>query len=97
MVGHGWYWFNLIHAGVQMKYDDLYTNPKNTKPPFSIKKHIEVTTPVQYTNKQVHEASLAVYFIMALVFVVIIVDAISIVISIYNGIIDLIDGDGDYH
>jgi hypothetical protein len=96
MVNHGWCWFDLIHAGVQMKYDDLYTNPKNTKPPFSIKKHIEVIAPVQYTTKPPFEVTLVAYLIMALIFAHFIADAIGIVLHIYNGINDLIYGDDDH-
>lgn len=77
-----------------MKYDDLYTNPKNTKPPFSIKKHIEVIAPVQY-NKPPVETTMVAYMIMALIFAHFLYDAVTLLCTIYNGIIDLIYGDDE--
>jgi hypothetical protein len=80
-----------------MKYDDLYTNPKNTKPVYNIKKHIVVDSKVVYnTGKPPYETTVIFYVMAAFILLCALHNAISIVLAIYNGILDLFGADDDY-
>jgi hypothetical protein len=80
-----------------MKYDDLYTNPKNTKPVYNIKKHIVVDSKVVYnTGNPPYETTVIFYVMAAFILLCALHNAISIVLTIYNGILDLFGADDDY-
>jgi hypothetical protein len=80
-----------------MKYDDLYTNAKNTKPVYNIKKHIVVDSKVVYnTGKPPYETTVIFYVMAAFILLCALHNAISIVLAIYNGILDLFGADDDY-
>ena len=80
-----------------MKYDDLYTNPKNTNPVYNIKKHIVVDSKVVYnTGKPPYETTVIFYVMAAFILLCALHNAISIVLAIYNGILDLFGADDDY-
>jgi hypothetical protein len=80
-----------------MKYDDLYTNAKNTKPVYNIKKHIVVDSKVVYnTGNPPYETTVIFYVMAAFILLCALHNAISIVLAIYNGILDLFGADDDY-
>lgn len=81
-----------------MKYDDLYTNPKNTKPVYNIKKHIVVDSKVVYnTGKPPYETTVIFYVMAAFIALHVLYIVIDIGFRTYNGILDLFGADDDYY